>query len=552
MPDIGQGTGLWGRIGATLKTARLAGEGAPTRREAVVALVLALIAPWAIYFGRVAQGGIFSDAWAELSTQEYGAIPQPGVSPGSLTEKLSDCFEGAAIAQQPSACVLRNLIYPAFGTHGRLYAAAGLVAFGLILWLFYLALRDARLPPLLAGAGTLLLLVHQDADAVRLWPIPNALMMLAAFLGAMLVGNRCCRAQSRRRIALGAASLGLLLVSITMYQTIVPVALALPLYYWHCSKRLRPSLVLGGASVLVAIFVGYFRASGSGRVEGRTLGELVDRVDTVYDGMLTLWSATFLRFSPTPGWIIGLLVGAAGMAVVLSWNNGRARLWARRAACLTFAGATVAVLGLVAFIPTDDYYWPRDTGLDSRINSVSQFGAVLLALGFFAAIAAIAFAISERRWVGAATLCVLVGLVGIFSARDALRSQDGWMSSWDAQTRVLTTVNELVPDVKDGEVIMTFGHPLYTTNWVPIFAQRWELQSALRVTRDNALTDGFPFAGFRCVPGGITDNPAEGATAGHKFRQLVFVNVTTREVLRPLTQRDCDAAVLRWGSNPTM
>ena len=516
-------------------------------REFAVVLAGCLLLPWSLFGVHAARGGIYSDAWAELATQRF-------VLKGSAVDRMAACFESDAVANLPGACVLRHALFAAFGESGTASSVLGLVLFGLALASFYAVLRVARLPTLLSGVAVALLLVFQGGDALRLWPMISVLVALLVFMVGLLLGVQACRARRALKASLlGVGSVFALVIPSTLYQTITPVTLLAVPYLWWSSRRALPSLLVGGTATASAMAVGYYRAVGSGRVVERDSSGVLGQVGNVLRGATDTWADAYIGFPMPAHWVI-LTITLTGVVATLLSRSGHIGTNQIRSAWALFGwGTVVAGLGVAAFFAAEAYYAPRPNGLDNRMNVVSQFGYVLVALALFLFIAVLVANLFERPLAGAATGMLLVAIALYTSAASSLRSAGYWADSWTTQESILARANELVPADQADVTIFTFGHRLYEPNFLPIFAQPWELDSALKVTRDQPGVGGFPISGWNCVLTGLTRSVgADGVRtpAEVPYTKAVFVRVDKAAVVTPKNIDACQRILTAWGTNP--
>ena len=517
-------------------------------REGLMAFATTMAFAWLAFGSYALQGGIFSDQWDELATQRF-------IRSGDLGARLASCVNGDAITSLPGACLIQNIAYAAFGEHGKLYAATALIGFGVILGLFYVVLRATRVAPLWAAGAVALVATFQGADSLRLWPMLAAEGMLISFLAGMLLAALAVRSTTTWRLwAFGAAATGLLMISSTFYQTIAgvtPVAIA---YIWIVDRRVARAVIIGGAATIGAVIISYFRATSSGRIASRTIGGTLDHAAQVVRGTVDSWVDAFMRFPAPAWWAVGIILICAALGTVLAWHVDGCSQIVRSAWTMLALGAVVSLLGTASLIPTDDYYVPRPYGLDNRMLIVAQFGYALVAIGLFAFVGLIVAGILGRPEGAVGAAVTLVVISSVLGLNASFTSRDLWTQSWERQLHILDVINRTVPRVRPNEVIMTFGHSLYEPNWLPIFVQPWELDSAIKISRDNPTASGYPISGWTCVADGLSRVGPGGkppAKAELTWDDLVFVNVALNGAEKPRGLRDCLHLQRDWGTNPT-
>lgn len=239
----------------------------PVKELAIVAAILALLAA-AVYGPHARDGGFLSDDWAIYALLEFS--DHQGLLGGIQT-----LLDQPNISQRPGLAVYLAAVDGVLGMHMGYHLALA-AAMGVVLVLsVYWVLRLMKLPALVAGSVSLLILLFPGADALRLW-IAASGAQLSVTLAVLGFGMAILafRAEGRPSIALHAASVALFAASVLFQEGALAVMCGGVLLYllvapWReAAGRWAVDLaVLVPIAVFVTSRTSFERQDGAGMVE---------------------------------------------------------------------------------------------------------------------------------------------------------------------------------------------------------------------------------------------------------------------------------------------
>ena len=528
---------LWSQLDPVDRAARR-----PTSRELVAAAVTALVAAALLYGAHVVRGGWYYDDWAIISRAEFG--------PNGAFDALF------SVGYRPGFSLVLWCMFAVAGTGQSAYLAAGVLLVAIECWLFGTALRLLRLRPLAAWSAALLLLVLPSIDATRLWiaafPITAALCW---YLVGVIVATVGLRRDGGAAWHLGAAAC--FAAAILTYELVAPVVLITALLYLPFTSP-RGALWRWGSDVAVAGLVLLYMGTRpeQDRVTSLSPGVLWDRAREVWRSAASSFEAALPLDSVVAGplGLAVLLTAAVGLGLSAGRRDalaGAARAWA----IIGGLGLIFAVAGLAVLVPADPYYVVRPTGIGDRFGAVPSLGEVVLLVSIAFLVATGLAALARRpAWAAPAAVVLLVLTAGSL-ARDEVRNQDAWASSWDQSQRIMSAVRAAVPaDPPDGSLVMTFHH---TKNVlpadVPVFTSSWDLNGAVQLEFGNPTLVGQPYGpGVSCSPSGVVlpedANAGLGrTTATIPYGKVWFVDAPVYKAYRVASANRCTALLAGLG-----
>jgi hypothetical protein len=144
-------------------------------------------------------------------------------------------------------------------------------------------------------------------------------------------------------------------------------------------------------------------------------------------------------------------------------------------------------------------------------------------------------------------------VTGIGMARQELRNQDAWATSWKLSQPVVSHARSAMgPDVRAGSAIVTFRHAVTVLpDDVPVFGSTWDLDGAMKLSYRDASVIARPYGSdAHCVDNGVewpvydtgrlTFPSSEQTTLA--YGKLWFVDVENRRAVRITTRRECERA----------
>jgi hypothetical protein len=510
---------------------------------AVVAIVTAAVL---LYVRPVVELGFYYDDWLLLSAMQDAG--------GGWLDRLAAC-RGVDPAGRIGGCLYHASANFAFGEHASAYHVLSIALLSAGGVLLYALLRRCGLghwPSLLASV---LFVIYPGSDSTRLWPTGLAAQyVLAAYLGALLLAIEGLRRTATRTHALAwhAASLALFVLLLFTYEVVVPlIAIAGAVYLLSAWEHRRAAIARGAVDLVVALAFTYYRLvlepvrAGSGFVEGRTLGDTIDRLRGVLHGTWTSFQTLFL-----PGTAALIVAVAAALiwlaAVAVSADARRASL--RWIVAVAAAGA-FAVVSVLPFVPANGLYVPDTDSLFNRLNLAAAPAYCVL----FVALCGLLWT-ALTRWLPRAAATALVGVLVLLVAAGQVgherRSQDAWAASWDAQVAALDNMREVAPRLDRNASVMSFGHPIWERGFIPVFAASWDLKGAIVQETDVDAPRALPFVDQAACA--ATEVTLEGAPylAYRASSPLWFVNLASGQARRITSLAQCERAVADWGRPP--
>ncbi|MDQ4048607.1 MAG: hypothetical protein M3131_04380 [Actinomycetota bacterium] len=523
--------------------------GAAVKELAIVGGLLLVLA--AVVFGPHARhGGFLSDDWAIYALLHFS--DQQGFLGG-----IDALLEQPNIAQRPGFAIYLGVVGGVFGMHMGWYLAWAAAMGALLVLSVYWVLRLLKLPVLVAGAVSVLILLFPGADAMRLW-ITASGVQLATAIAVLAFGLAILafRAEGRRSLGLHAASVALYAASVLFQEGALALMCASVLLYLLVAQWRKAVMrwavdltVLLPIAVLVTSRSSFERQDGAGMVE---------HAEAMLSGAQTLLMSVVLPVV-VDEWLVlavAVLVLGAAVAVARSLRHGdpdRAQL--RLYVVATLAGVGVVVAGYAMYVPAIDYYTPRAYGIGNRVNNVASIGWMLCLVSIVMLAATLACrAVSwPRRYAQAITVCamVLVALEYVGQLRtDAGRYQRAYATG----ARALATMRASVPKPPANAVVWTFGQPIEQVPGIPIFGNTWDMTTSVQLMwRDPTLSSVPAYPGLRFDCRATAVEPA-GSRFGKSFRaaygKSYFVDTVTGTYAVPRSQAECLEITRRWKRSP--
>lgn len=462
----------------------------------------------------VARLGFYSDDWAFLSDMARSADR-------SLGGVFRALYHGNLL-MRPGQTAELALLYRLFGLNPLPYHVVNAAVLLSAVWLFYLVLRELRLPRALALAvpAVYATLPHFSTD--RFWvaafqaPLSIALYLLS--LHADLVSLRARRPRPWKALALAA-----LVGSVLCYETAAPLFLLnAALVWWLGAPRGRvgsgatdTSNATGGAraarrarrllwpAVTVATLgaVMVYKATRTSRIvheEGwlwyfRSIAErAVDLhyywlsdygfnvraalvVNFGYQGLLlprAVWRAVTQRTD-----VVALVAAVAIVGLVYLYLRRRAPLaWRPRAALLvTLVGVALFFAGYAIFL-TNYYVQFSPSGINNRTAIAAALGVAVTYVG----VAALVASLAPRR-LRHPLFCALVALLCGAGSVVVSALAGYWAEAWAQERSVLAGLTRAIgPTLPPRANVLLDGVCAYDGPGI-VFESSWDLAGALAV-----------------------------------------------------------------------
>jgi hypothetical protein len=509
---------------------------------AVAAIVAAAVA---LYLRPVFDLGFYYDDWDVLAS--LGKAPGGG---------WPDRFEACRQVDQAGrfgGCLYHTTANFLLGEHHAAYHVLSIVLLAACAVGLFALLRACRLGHWPALVAALLFVAYPGSDATRLWP--GGLVsqyVLALYLAAVLLAIGALRRTGARAFAWHAASVAVFVLALFTYEIVVPpIAVAGIFYLLALPRRRRAAIALGIANVALALAFTAYRLTinpveaSSGFVEHRSLAQLVDRVGVVLKGAWASWQPLF---APGTAAAVVALVAACVWLTAAADDRGVRRASARWLVAVAGAGV-FAVASVLAYLLANDLYVPDAASLFNRLNLLA---APAYCVAFVALGGLLCAALSHwlPRAGAVAVVVVLAAPVAAGLVDRERRSQDVWAASWDEQTRALDKLRVAAAKLEPDASVMSFGHPMWERDFIPVFAASWDLRGAIAVTTRVDPPSALPFGDFAsCGAGGVI----VGGTRFAAYRgpsPLWFVNLSDGRARRVSSTAQCAAVVAAWGRPP--
>jgi hypothetical protein len=548
---------------------RRAGQRARARPATLVCACLLAVIAVALYGQHVLDGGLYWDDWSNAAKVDE-IVHGKDTSSGGTTEPVAQKSEPPPGAPDPTddhkfngiiyqpilTLVLIPLPHLVFGIEPAWHLALAVVLGALMSLVFFVLLREAGVRDRHAVAIAVLAFVFPWADSTRLWATAGLNHVAVMFyLGGAILSLRGLRARASPDGAgarkYRAWSLVLYLLSVLTYQISGTAILAGIVLYLAVGFPWRRALRWWGVDIAVTLAAMAFVAVFSVKPT-LPLSEQVQHLGNLASGAVTLIADGFAPFGAPIG-IVWALAGAvlvlAGLAWRLDWIGGPARAALGR--WLLIAGVSIVYVAAAyaIFIPGELKYDPLNTGLYNRVNILAALGIVTFIYAVLALLATLVTAAWARIAPATRPAVVATGLVTAAAIALAVgwslrvdEDIDQWARAAAYQEQVLDRVRAL-PPLEDGEAVFTFRHPTKVAHGVPVFAQPWDLDGAVKMVLDNQNVSALPVRPTATlVCGRHTAAPADPGfkepDPGH-YGKLVFVDIPTGRSVRIDNRAQC-------------
>jgi hypothetical protein len=515
----------------------------------VVVLALSVIAG-IVYMPQAIHGGFLSDAWSNRAL--YVFSPEHG-----FFDKIGYLAEQSNIAPRPLQAVYLVLLNSIFGSHVGFWLTWQVATNVGMCAAFYLLLRKLNFRWFDAGFIAALVLVFPAATSIRFWlaTIWGPASLAFVCFGFLLALEAFEAKALRNKLLLHGASIFFFILSLLLYEIALLVIVAGILLYllrapWReaLARWVADCFVLG----MIALTVTLQSTEGHAETEMGAFkhGRLI------LEQAKTLAMTIVLPFNSDHWYLILLVLTVPAVALLVWWLRDKAdpmRAELQRWLVTMAAGAIVVVLGYVIYAPGTDYYQPLQAGIGDRVNLVPSFGWILM---LYAGAMLLATLILRdvpraRRWISVAAAggCALIA-AGWLSA---IGSFSGYFTrAYQEDVRVLTTMQEHLPNPKSGSTIWTFAQPVEEGPGVPVFGNTWDMTQSVRLKYNNpTLTSlvAYPESEFECTPDGV--NPkgryaVNGVTPPEyitPYDKTYFIDTTSGENTLIRNRNQCEAAL---------
>ena len=464
------------------------------RRTLIATGLYSLIA--ATVFGPYVRTGTFvSDDWSSVDSYRHNGA-------SLMLRYLRQSFGG-----RPLLALVLTAFPTILGTaHPAGYLAASIALAVMTSALFAALLLTCGVRGWMAiGAGALAL-VFPWSDCTRLWPAAAANNVAVCLLFAgLIIGLR----NSRTPDGLGAVGREIVVAvllgaSILTNEVTAGVAVLAGLVYFRLLPR-KSALwrwaldlfAVGSTALYATVSTNKYRAPWPEWVRHlRRIG--IDSVRLELRSMIPIPIPDLLRLA-------ALVV--VGVVVVRTWQAGEkhARDDINRAVAVIASGWLILLVG---FVPTvfSAYFTPLSDSLDNRANLLAMYGPVLSVLGLVMLAVAIATHRTGEARTAALAGCVLFVVIGGQYVARIDADTTRWVAASGERELVLGRVKEAIPSFPANHVVYVTGHRGLVVSALPVFADTWDLGSALRLRYESRTLRAYAvFAGarFSCDPDGL-------------------------------------------------
>jgi hypothetical protein len=513
-----------------------------------------LILAGIVYEPQAIHGGFLSDAWANRANFMYAPVH-------GFFNKISFLAEQPNIAPRPLQAVYIVLLNSIFGSHVGFWLTWQVLTNVFMCAAFYLLLRKLGFRWLDAGVIAALVLIFPAASSIRFWLAtiwgPASLTFVCV---GFLLALYAFEAKTRRnKLLLHGASLLFFVLSLLLYEIALLVILAGILIYLLRAPW-REALARWAADIVVLGILALTVTLKSSEGHAETEMGAFNHGKLILEQAKTLGMTIVLPLNSDQWYLILLVLLVPALGGAAWWLRDKVdpvRAELQRWLLTMAAGAVVVVLGYVIYAPGTDYYQPLLPGIGDRVNLVPSFGWVLMLYAGAMLIATLALrdVRRARTWisVAAALGCLLIAAGWLRT----IGTYSGYYSrAYQEDVRVLTTMQENLPNPKEGSTIWTFGQPVEEGPGVPIFGNTWDMTTSVQLKYDDpTLTSlvAYPENEFECTAAGV--NPkgryaVEGVTPPQyisPYGKTYFIDTTSGENMAIESRQDCEAAI---GSYP--
>ena len=532
----------------------------PVRRTILTRMLLAaslysIVA--AIAFGPYVRGGTFiSDDWSTVDG--YRHYESGGAA--ALVRSLKLVFGG-----RPLLPYVLTAFPTILGTrHPSYFLAASIVLAVVTAALFATLLMTLKLPTWLAVGAGALALVFPWSDSTRLWPAVAAnnvavCLMFAAFI----VGVRNARRPDGLvALAWESVAAAMLCASVLTYELTVGVAALAGIAYFLVLPR-RSALWRWLLNALAALGGALYSALATTKTSA-PWQDWVRHLRTVSLDAARLELRAVIPFG-VPNRVRLLVLVVVAAFVVAKWRSadGRMRRAINWSAGLMAAGWPITIIGIAPTVPTA-WFTPLSDTLDNRGNLVAMYGPIVTVLG----LASLVVALTKHRFRGEAHAAALAGCVVLVAIGGQYMQRIGddtklWLTAAKERAFVVGRVAETIPSLPPDHVVYVTGQRGLVSRALPVFADSWDLGSALRLRYDDRTLRAYSvFAGahFVCDPDGMRPkvlpglhwdqsergpltytSPYVGRDRGAPYGHITFVDVRTDQRFDVVDRATCDA-----------
>ena len=504
---------------------------------------------------------------------DYSVLQRMDASPDQSLLGLYDSVRPAT-GQRPLQALTFATLYRLFGLHPLGYHVANACLLVGVSVLFYLILRELRLPRLLCLGLPLVYTVLPHYATDRFWL--NAFQINLSSLFYLLSLYAALRALRARPIALAgwlAVALASVAGSLLAYEVVFPLfALNIGVLLWVARRSRRERgrehaawiTIAGMAAAIIVVGVAKTANVAEYGQNSYQLGfqdGFAHHIAYLVSGSIKVNVGTYFLAVPyVLWWIVRHRLSAAGagaaaaaglLALAYVWWIGQrdrdalgdGRPWRNSLRI----GLVAFVLGYAVFL-TNQRVLFRSAGIDNRVNAAAALGVAAMLVG---AIGWIATRLPERQrlaFFSAAAGCIVATGVFVVVALGSF-----WTSAANAQHSIVSSLQRTTPSLPSSSTVVLDG-VCPEIGPAVVFGDEWDFRGALRLAfQDPSLTadtapDGLR-AGAQQLVVTMTFLGRE-STRGYKYGPSLFVYDFPRRTLHVV--RDRNAAIRYVSSRPAL
>jgi hypothetical protein len=504
---------------------------------------------------------------------DYSVLQRMDASPDQSLLGLYDSVRPAT-GQRPLQALTFATLYRLFGLHPLGYHVANACLLIGVAVLFYLILRELRLPRLLCVGVPLVYAVLPHYATDRFWL--NAFQINLSSLFYLLSLYAALRALRARPIALAgwlAVALASVAGSLLAYEVVFPLfALNIGVLLWVARRSRRERgrehaawiTIAGMAAAIIVVGVAKTANVAEYGQNSYQLGfqdGFAHHIAYLVSGSIKVNVGTYFLAVPyVLWWIVRHRLSAAGagaaaaaglLALAYVWWIGRRDRYAlgdgRPWRDSLRIGLVAFVLGYAVFL-TNQRVLFRSAGIDNRVNAAAALGVAAMLVG---AIGWIATRLQERQrlaFFSAAVGCIVATGVFVVVALGSF-----WTSAANAQQSIVSSLQRTTPSLPSSSTVVLDG-VCPEIGPAVVFGDEWDFRGALRLAyQDPSLTADTAADGLRAGAQQLVVTMTflgRESTRGYKYGPRLFVYDFPRRTLHVV--RDRNAAIRYVSSRPAL
>ncbi len=443
--------------------------------------------------------GFYSDDWEFLSTFSHSGAE-------SLSELFRALYADENVRQRPLQALHLAWMYQLFGTNPLGYHLVNSAVFVVAVLLFYISLRELRLPRLVVLTVPLVygLLPHYSTD--RFWVAAfQANLSMALYFASLYADLRALRTVHARRWSWKLLGLACLLGSTLAYEVAIPLFLLNAAVVWLQARgshilvqsglreRASVAAMVSSNLAMLLLAIGY-KAATTVRTGFTTsyiwhLLSIIKQaglVDYISLGVALPYNAMkVLSYHADPVMlIISAVLGAAVFAYIYRAadqsgdETHNAGVWLMVLAL----SPVVYFLGYAIFVTTSHFMFHK-TGIANRIAIAAAIGVAMT----FAGGAGLASALLPSAWLRRSVFPSAIALLCLCGFLIINANAKFWITAYAEQQRVLADIRANITSLPAGSTLILDGVCPYIGPGI-VFEGEWDLAGALQIIyRDSKL-----------------------------------------------------------------